>query len=152
MTSDRLLPEYDSNFLQLRADTISVGWIKRSGSTSAARLLQKQTGFNLTESKSALLSRIVQLTQEMLQQAESSSWEQVGELEQSRQQLIQNCFPLDDSIENPDLAGNQISMIVDLDKKIMRMASKERKSVASILGELGLGRQAVKTYRQVEGN
>ncbi len=152
MTFDRLLPEYDGNFLQLRADTINVGWIKRSGSTSTARLLQKQTGFNLTESKSALLSRIVQLTQEMLQQAESSSWEQVGELEQSRQQLVENCFPLDDSVDAPGQAENQIKMIIDLDKKIVRLASKERKNVATKLGELDLGRQAVKTYRQVERN
>lgn len=91
----------------------------------------------------------MQLTQEMLKQAELASWEQVNELQQSRQHLIEKCFPLDKSI-NPKRAGSQITMIADMDKTITRMASRERKNIARILGELSLGRQAVKTYRQVE--
>ena len=103
----------------------------------------------MNNSKSELLFRIVQLTQEMLHEAESSSWEHVGELEQSRQQLIEKCFPLDQSI-TLEQADSQIRMIINLNKKIVGMASKEQKDIAKILRDLSLGRQAVSTYRQVE--
>ena len=103
----------------------------------------------MSNSKSELLSRIVQLTQEMLREAESSSWEHVGELEQSRQQHIKKCFPLDQSITR-EQAGSQIKMIIKLDKKIVGMASKEQKNIAEKTRDLSLGRHAISTYRQVE--
>ena len=102
------------------------------------------------KTKSAiLLPEILSLSQKMGEEAKGGEWEKVGELEQERQKLIESCFPLDESIEDPRLAGEQIKSIIELDKQLMALAKTQQQTLSDTLAKLSQGRQATKAYQDI---
>ncbi|MCP3666053.1 MAG: flagellar protein FliT [Gammaproteobacteria bacterium] len=100
---------------------------------------------------SHLLSRILTLSKAMLAEAEKSEWEHVAEMQLERQQMIESCFPLDDSIKNPEAVKAQIQAITEQDELLMVLARSQHKEIGSALGKISQGKQATKSYQQVEG-
>ncbi|MCP4994181.1 MAG: flagellar protein FliT [Gammaproteobacteria bacterium] len=103
----------------------------------------------MTDSK--LLSSILSLSKAMLAEAEKSEWEQVAEMQLERQQMIESCFPLDDSIKNPEAVKAQIQAIIEQDELLMALAKPQHKEIGSVLSKISQGKQATKSYQQVEG-
>ena len=85
----------------------------------------------------------------MGEEARGDEWENVRELEQERQKLIDSCFPLDESTENPQLASEQIKSILELDKQLMALAKNQQQTLSDTLAKLSQGRQATKAYQDV---
>lgn len=97
----------------------------------------------------ASITKIIDLSDSMLGNARDGKWEQVQQLEQKRQQLFAQAFPLDkDSITDAAALAAQIQNIIDLDKQTMQLAAKDRKEFAGLMGKLSSGRQAVAAYQK----
>lgn len=97
----------------------------------------------------ANLSGIIDLSSSMLASASAGEWERVQELEQQRQQLFSQTFPLDqDSITDAAALAAQIQRIMDLDRETMQIAAKGRKEFTGLMGKLSTGRQAVAAYQK----
>ncbi len=95
------------------------------------------------------LTKIIDLSSSMLGNARDGEWDQVQQLEQQRQQLFTQTFPLDkDSITDAAALTAQIQKIVDLDKETMQFAVKGRKEFTGLMGKLATGRQAVAVYQK----
>jgi septal ring factor EnvC (AmiA/AmiB activator) len=98
------------------------------------------------------LDRIVELSASMLAVAREGDWEQVQELEQQRQSLLDQTFPLDkDSISDADALTKQIQKISDIDKETMALMVKGRKEFSRLANKISSGRQAVNSYRDIAG-
>lgn len=89
------------------------------------------------------------MTKKMGEEAGGGEWDKVRELEQERQKLIDSCFPLDESIADPRLAGGQIKSIIELDQQLMALAKTQQQTLADTLAKLNQGRQATKAYQDV---
>ncbi len=98
------------------------------------------------------LERIVELSGSMLAVAREGDWEQVQELEQQRQVLFDQTFPLDnDSIADADALTKKIKKISDIDKETMALMVKGRKEFSRLANKISSGRQAVNSYRDIAG-
>lgn len=82
----------------------------------------------------------------MLLLAEKAEWDQVGELQRQRLQLMEKIFPLDVQNINQSETAEQIKAILDFDKQLMHLASAQQKEIGTVLGKLNQGRQATKAY------
>jgi len=100
--------------------------------------------------RAALLQEILDITREMREHALDSAWESVHEKEATRQTLIGRCFPLDQSIVNPNLAADSIKEIIELDRSVMSLAQLAREEMEDSFSRLKLGRQATNAYTTVE--
>ncbi|MCW8950369.1 MAG: flagellar protein FliT, partial [Sedimenticola sp.] len=63
-----------------------------------------------------MMAELLKLSQEMLLLAEKGEWDQVGELQQQRLQLMEKIFPLDVQNINQSETAEQIKVILDFDK------------------------------------
>lgn len=107
------------------------------------------TGRIMKKKSAILLPEILSMTEKMGEDARADDWEKVRELEQERQKLIDSCFPLDESIEDPRLAGEQIKSVLELDKQLMALAKTQQQMLSNTLAKLSQGRQATKAYQEV---
>jgi hypothetical protein len=109
-----------------------------------------QVQVNVTEDQVvASLTKIIDLSSSMLGSARDGEWERAQELEQKRQQLFAQTFPLDsDQITDAAALTAQIQKIVDLDKQTMQLAAKNRKEFSGLISKLTTGRQAVAAYQK----
>ncbi len=98
----------------------------------------------------SLLQQILETTRKMRERALDSDWENVHEMEAYRQALIERCFPLDGSVNNPAQAADWIREIIELDRSVMSLAAVAREELGNRFGKLRLGRQATNTYTSVE--
>ncbi len=97
------------------------------------------------------LNKIIDLSSSMLDNARNGEWEQVQELEQQRQELFSQIFPLDkDFITDASALTLQIRKIADLDKETMQLAGSGLKESTGLLGKLVAGRQAVAAYQNTK--
>ncbi|MCG8428336.1 MAG: flagellar protein FliT [Chromatiales bacterium] len=95
-----------------------------------------------------LLTKIQALTQTMLTEAQESQWERVVEIQQDRLQLIEKCFPLDESIDVAE-AKTQLQAILSLEQRVTASAQAAQKELAGALGKLNQGKQMAKAYQDV---
>ncbi|TVO75288.1 flagellar protein FliT [Sedimenticola selenatireducens] len=93
-----------------------------------------------------MIEQILDLSQAMLSLAQDGEWEQVGALQQKRQQLVTESFPLDVDHMNHAETASQIQSILYLDKQLLHLASVQQKEISAALGKLNHGRQATKAY------
>ncbi|AKH20268.1 flagellar protein FliT [Sedimenticola thiotaurini] len=94
-----------------------------------------------------MLDRLVQISQEMLALAGQGEWAQVTDLQQQRQQLIEQTFPLDPQVSDSVNAAAQIQCILDLDRQLTEMARTQQKEIGQALGKLNRGRVATRAYQ-----
>ncbi len=95
----------------------------------------------------ANLTKILDLSSSMLDKARDGDWERVQELEQGRQQLFAQSFPLKSGqVTDASALSAQIHKIIELDKETMQLAAKCRKEFSGLIGKLTTGRQAVAAY------
>jgi len=97
-----------------------------------------------------LLQRILDIARKMRECALNSDWESVHEKEESRQALIERCFPLDAPIENPAQAADSIREIIELDRSVVSLAAVAKEELGNSFDKFKLGRQATNTYTSVE--
>jgi hypothetical protein len=95
---------------------------------------------------SDMIEQILAVSREMVTLAERGEWERVEVLQQERQQLIKDVFPLDASRIDQDFASETIQAILDLDKQLLQLALAQQKEIGTVLGKLNQGRQATKAY------
>ncbi len=97
----------------------------------------------------ASLTKILDLSSSMLISARDGDWERVQELEQRRQQLFTQTFPLDSGqVTDAAALSAQIHKIIDLDRETLQLAAKGRKEFVGLIGKLTTGRQAVAAYQK----
>ncbi len=97
------------------------------------------------------LKKIVELSGSMLTTAREGDWERVQEIEQQRQKLLDEAFPLDNNnVVNPAALTQQIQQIVDFDKQTMALMEQGRKELAGLKKKISSGRQAVSAYQDIQ--
>ena len=95
------------------------------------------------------LEKIIELSNSMLESARAGEWEQLGQLEQQKRELVEQTFPLDDVAKDAAAIIGYIQKIADLDKETMQLAANGRKEFSDLLGKITSGRQAVTAYQNV---
>jgi hypothetical protein len=104
-----------------------------------------------SDQTSSHLKKIVGLSGSMLTTAREGDWERVREIEQQRQKLLDEVFPLEsDNIANPATLTQQIQQIVDFDKQTMALMERGRKELAGLQNKISSGRQAVSAYQDIQ--
>ena len=97
----------------------------------------------------ASLTKIIDLSSSMLGSARDGEWERAQELEQQRQQLFAQTFPLDsEQITDAAALAAQIQKVIELDNQTMQLAAKGRKEFVGLINKLTTGRQAVAAYQK----
>jgi len=97
-----------------------------------------------------LLSEILSLTQQLYRHAGDAQWDTLDALELQRRKLLELCFPLDDTIDDPDQAAHVIRLIMELDQQVIALARTAQQEVGEQLGRLRQGREATQTYQSIE--
>jgi hypothetical protein len=94
-----------------------------------------------------LLPQLLELGKEIYGLAQAGEWDQVRIEEMRRRDLIQACFPLDDSITDRELAFDQLQDIIRLGDEVTRLAVAAREQAAGKVSQLKLGRHATQAYQ-----
>ncbi len=85
------------------------------------------------------LNELIQLTDEMLNLAMSSEWEELVELEQKREPKLRHYFAPDRLDSLPPEAMQGIERIMEQNKKITHLCQGAR---VEVMGHLGMAKQA----------
>jgi hypothetical protein len=98
------------------------------------------------------LNEIIELSSSMLSIAKEGDWERVQEIEQQRQKLLDQTFPLDkDSISDPAALSQQIKKISEIDRETMALMLDSRDELSGLANKISSGREAVSAYRDIQG-
>jgi len=92
------------------------------------------------------IKQIVDLSDAMLNEAQNGRWQQVIDMQNEREVLIGQSFPVDEPCEEPEEMHLRVSSIVALDNQVMRLAKLQQKELGRSLGEISTGRQAAQAY------
>jgi len=95
-----------------------------------------------------LLTQILDLTRTMHDLASAGEWDRVQELVKERQDLIQACFPLDNSVRDVDLAAGQIREVIGWNKEVSQLATVAKRKTGLSIGTVKQGRAAARAYQQ----
>lgn len=94
-----------------------------------------------------MLDQILEVSRNMLALAEQGEWEQVDILQQERQIIVEQTFPLeDDAARNPNVA-TVLKQILMLDGQIQGLAEKRHREIGQELGRINQGRAVTKAYK-----
>lgn len=98
------------------------------------------------------LNRIVDLSDTMLTIARGGDWERVQVIEQQRQKLLDQTFPLDESsvTQDPAAIAKQIQKIADLDRETISLMQESQKELSGFANKISSGRQAIGAYRDIQ--
>ncbi len=95
------------------------------------------------------LEQIVTLSETMLKDAENGDWECVIEMRDKREQLIESCFPVEETCADPAGMRQRLSHVIALDGQVMALAKQQQKDLGKALSDLNVGRQATAAYKKM---
>jgi hypothetical protein len=95
---------------------------------------------------SAGLQQLISITREMLEQAQSASWDEVSKLEAERRELLRMFFmaPIQDEFVGTVSEG--IRSIIAFDEDIMELGRTEKHALEQVLRQIDQGKKAIKAY------
>ncbi len=94
-----------------------------------------------------MLEQILELSREMLTLGKQGEWEQVEKLQQSRERLIRESFPLSDEKAADAESARIIEQVLAIDGQIKDAAEGQRHEIRQTLSKLNQGRAATKAYQ-----
>jgi hypothetical protein len=96
--------------------------------------------------RSQQLKEIVSLSREMLRQAGDNEWERVGELEQTRRELVMTCFgQRTPEQDGPEVAA-AIKEILRLNQELTELGKRQREALGAEVHNHKLGSAAQAAY------
>lgn len=90
-------------------------------------------------------SRILELSDLMFKGAEDEQWDSVTQLQLLREELIHSFFDDDMEMDNQSVSLG-IKYMLDCDKKLAKLAKKEKSSINAQIKKMKQGKSAVKAY------
>jgi hypothetical protein len=96
--------------------------------------------------KLADLQQLISLSRAMLERAQSSSWEEVTQLEKMRRELLSAFFLAPVETELARAVSEGIRSIMAIDQDIMVLGHAEKLELEQVLRQMDQGKKAVKAY------
>jgi hypothetical protein len=90
--------------------------------------------------------QLISLTQAMLEQAESSAWDEVIETEAKRRELMGVFFSIPVQPELASTVAEGITTIMAMDRDIIKLGQTEKQGMEQVLRQMEQGKKAVKAY------
>jgi hypothetical protein len=100
---------------------------------------------NLIDQQQLQFSRVLELSDLMLVSAQDERWESVTELQLLRESLLHDFFASDLEMDNQSISVG-INHMLDTDKKLARLAEKERSLLQGQINKIKQGKNVVKAY------
>lgn len=98
------------------------------------------------------LGAVLQLSQQMLDQAQSGNWLDVTTLEARRKELIASCFSEVAPAKNSAAVGRVITEILHVNQAIFVLGQQASNGLAKELANQASGKAALNAYRDCAGS
>ncbi|MBL1433836.1 MAG: hypothetical protein COC09_03430 [Gammaproteobacteria bacterium] len=95
-----------------------------------------------------LWSKVIMMTDKMLDHARQEHWPDVTVIESQRQVLIKQCFDSSTALSALATVRDNIMQVMRVDKEISQLCEKKRASIAIDLNGQRHSRKACQSYQQ----
>lgn len=96
---------------------------------------------------SALLKQAIEITDAMQQKADEALWEELVEMEQQREQLLQQALPLAPSDNANEQLRSLIVTLADKNSQLEQVCNQAKQEIQTHLQTLNKNKKAVSAYQ-----